>query len=781
MNNKLVYRKNTNFEKDDLSLWEKFKSIFLRWFYNPSPPSSPLAVDYQKPYVEHLLNCHRDVKGFFVAGAVAPLLGDVFVEPQLLPLAAISVESPSWADYSSQNRPSDTSPTSLWEWVEQSRALWIIGLPGSGKTSLLSQMALTLGKRLAEEEESSHQLPIMLFLRDHSPEIHKNPTYTLAEAAQDASSINMPDPPPSNWFSEQLKKGQCVLMMDGLDEVPHLQRRGVATWIEQQIKAYGNNRFVIASRPLDRQLLRGVTVLEVQPFTKQQVQRFVERWYLAHQDEHVASIKAQENAEALINLIGISQPPQKEMAFNPLLLTMIATCQGHLRSLDAQGSDHISAPQISSRADLYAKVCDLLLDRQVPEFDLTAAQKRRVLQPLAIEMMKHKRGFVSLDEARQVLYVPLDMISRNPNVSEFLQMVENQGLLCQEDGEYRFAQRTFQEYLAGCHLQEQRLERELVKGSCIQDSWWHETIRFYCTRADATPIIAACLRHQNDSFSILRLAIDCATGEVEPEMQHRLEKRLKEEIDAWRPGSMQHRVVSQGLLSLRLKSLIAVDETLYVSDSLITNAEYQLFLNETGAEQEAIPAHWSQAVYAPLDAVAGIRPSDALAFCEWLTERDPEGRSYRLPTIGEFKPLLSETAYWAREGRGQTIKLQNDATTQISLSALESRLCSALTRDLVENGESARERALAFAQELEQVRNPADALAKACEFTYDGAHYGTMNPSKANASHSDSQKQATHYQRFEQTRIAKFVTERLLRVLREDGTAPAPSPNTAPT
>ncbi|MGB0386050.1 MAG: NACHT domain-containing protein, partial [Ardenticatenaceae bacterium] len=770
MNNKLVYGNSSSFEISEMSLWEKLKNFFIKLFYKPSPPSPPLAIDYQKPYVQHLLDWHGEVKGFFMAGGAAPLLDDVFVEPQLLPLAAVSAESPPWAGYSSQNRASDTSPTSVWEWVEQTRALSIIGLPGSGKTSLLSQMTLTLGKRFAEEAASSNQLPIMLFLRDHSQEIHKNPTYTLAEAAQEALIINqMSDPPPANWFSEQLKKGQCVLMMDGLDEVPHPQRRGVATWIEQQIKAYRNNRFVITSRPADRELLRGVTVLEVQPFSKEQVQRFVERWYLAHQDEHVASIKAQENAQALSNLIGISPPAQKEVSSNPLLLTMIATCQDHLQSLDAQASDHISELLLSqSRADLYAKVCDLLLDLRVPEFDLTAAQKLRLLQPLAIEMMKHKRGFVSADEARQVLYVPLDMISRNPNVSNFLQMIENQGLLCQEDGEYRFAQRTFQEYLAGCHLQEQRLERELVKGSCIQDSWWHETIRFYCTRADASPIIAACLRHQNDSFSILRLAIDCATGSVEPEMQNRLEKRLKEEIDAWPPDSMQHRVVSQGLLSLRLKSLIAVDESLYVSDSLITNAEYQLFLNETGASQEAIPAHWSPGVYSPLDAVAGIRPSDAVTFCEWLTARDREGRSYRLPTIGEFKPLLSETAYWALSESGQTIKLENEA--QISLSVLESRLSSALTRDLVENGDLAREGALAFAQELEKVHYPAEALALACQFAYDRAHYGTMNP-------SNSQKEATDYRRFEHTRMAKFVTERLFRVLRQDGTAP----NTAPT
>src|SRR5262249_16901576 len=53
------------------------------------------------------------------------------------------------------------------------------------------------------------------------------------------------------------------------------------------------------------------------------------------------------------------------------------------------------------------------------------------------------------------------------------------------------------------------------------------------------------------------------------------------------------------------------------------------------------PDHWEHTSFAAGMAqqpVLGVRPSDATAFCDWLTERGPGIWQYRLPKAGEVQP-----------------------------------------------------------------------------------------------------------------------------------------------
>ncbi len=51
--------------------------------------------------------------------------------------------------------------------------------------------------------------------------------------------------------------------------------------------------------------------------------------------------------------------------------------------------------------------------------------------------------------------------------------------------------------------------------------------------------------------------------------------------------------------------------------------------------------------------VLGIRLSDAIAFCYWLTSHEPKGWYYRLPTIAESNNISvgeEDQGFWTREG-----------------------------------------------------------------------------------------------------------------------------------
>ncbi|MGB0386495.1 MAG: NACHT domain-containing protein [Ardenticatenaceae bacterium] len=713
---------------------------------------------HRKRYVEQLIFRYRDfdMKGLSTQGVFALMLEDLFVELKVAPRAAHDAT----VDPLNVSDELQEGTHSVWAFLGalplENQNLAIIGPPGSGKTTLLQHMTLSLvnGQKRVFNSPSD-QLPLLLFLRNHTQVISQKSDYTLAEAVHFSLLIgNMSDPPPVAWFEKYLKRGECLVMLDGLDEVAEPKtRQRVVKWVEQQIELYRKNRFIVTSRPFGYRSnpLRNVMVLEVQPFTSKQMRRFVERWYLANQiksyqkDDPGVRMKALEGAEDLIKRIRHT-PALSALAVNPLLLTMIATVHRYRSSLPER------------RVELYAEICDAFLGKRQQargmRINLTPRQKQTVLQPLAYHMMSRKQRQIPVDEALQVIAGRLKLVDPKQNGADFLRMIENSSglLLERESGEYSFAHLTFQEYLAAAHLLDQQLEDELLKGARIEESWWHETIRLYCSNADATRLIAACLKEDKPSVAALTLALDCESEalKVQPKVRMKLQSILEQGMEDIDPE--RRRLVAEALLALRLKRMTRVEENLYLDNSLITHAEYQLFLDEQRAKGNHFqPDHWPQHQFAPASGqkpVFGVRPSDAEAFCQWLTERDVQGWSYRLPIRGECEPigttehvaLAGESinnlieqpesknqllnawgGYWTCSETGSQYTLESKPTVELSISALEKRVrtdCNhamlrerarTLDRDLDLDFERAFDREVG--QQLENHRDVAYALA----------------------------------------------------------------------
>jgi len=668
-------------------------------------------------YRQHLIHRHRffDVKGLSTQGIYTLELERVFVDLTIAPRAVHQVTTDPIQLLPEEARRGQ----SIWSYLSleslTNQNMVIIGPPGCGKTTLLKHMTLTLvaGRKQRRKWNAPNKLPILLFLRDHAQAIQENPNLSLPEAVCGAlAGWNLHAP--ASWFESRLEHGRFLVMLDGLDEVADPEARcQVVAWVQRQMEACGGNRFIVTSRPYGYydHRLSGVAVLQVSPFTREQVERFVQNWYIANEimsaqkdDAGIRQDAAKGASDLLQRLHNTSD--LADLAVNPLLLTMIATVHRYRSSLPGR------------RVELYKEICDVFLGQRRQArglaMDLTPAQKQEVLQPLAYHLMCQRGREVSLDEAASVITGPLAQVSPSITAEDFLKGVEDESglLLERESGVYAFAHKTFQEYLTSAHvLGDEELEAELA-GRVGQD-WWHETIRLYTAQTDASPFIEACLTGDPPAIPALILAIECREEalKLEPAVRTRIEKVLTDGVE--NPDPERWHPIAEALLALRLQRMIRVDEDRYVDNTLVTHAEYQLFLDEKYSQEEYYqPDHWMSyrfPVGQGREPVVGVRASDAAAFCDWLTSREAGEWHYRLPHDGESQmsavEVASGVASWVQTAQGFECPLPGDGPV-----ILNRQLAQQLADDLDRTSQRALNLARHLVRDLERAGRLTNSL-----------------------------------------------------------------------
>ena len=425
------------------------------------------------------------------------------------------------------------------------RRFAVLGAPGAGKTTLMRYLTLIYANRQQRKllhPKAPKFIPVLIYLRDVRTDIINNPKLTLIELIntwiQRLQTIDPLKPPP-DWFANKLNSNECLILLDGLDEIADEQeRRQVSRWVDQQMYEYPKTAFILTSRPLgyeNAKLQQDVTVLEVQPFILKQVQQFIRNWYLeteirsqGNKDDLGVREDAKQQADDLFKRIRDS-PPLAAMAVNPLLLTMISTV--HRRGSALPGR----------RVELYKEICQVLLEKRQRAKRIhgliSASQKQSVLQYLALALMRNKtRSFKLSPKADSLIQQRLAMVSPNASTSnEFLKEIrEVSGLLiAKEAGIYEFAHLSFQEYLASVEIRESNLQQVLIKA--LQDpkqlSWWSETIRLYAAQGDSSDIIRVAI--QASRVDALALAFDCLEegDRVNPKVRQELETLLDQGLE----------------------------------------------------------------------------------------------------------------------------------------------------------------------------------------------------------------------------------------------------------
>jgi hypothetical protein len=359
--------------------------------------------------------------------------------------------------------------------------LVVLGDPGAGKTTFLNWVAHTVvGDRLGETEMAAETrlglsrplLPVLVRVADwldhmQRAEAQKSPgrptmmispewlPHYLGAGAQAANQGL-----DKTWFEERLKAGECLILIDGLDEAPdRLSRARMVRLAEAVGAAYhvaiGDSDhalpkprngcpMVVTSRPVayaNRSMLPGFQVVRIAPLGDEGIRNFLGRWSEALFPADAG--RAAAHRDGLIAAV-MTHSQIHRMARNMVMLTALAVVHWNEKRLPEQ------------RAELYESILTWLgrsreqrPGRETPERCLA------LLQELALAMQRHPKGRqvqVSRRWAAEQMAGEFGKAKSRRSVERaeaFLEQEEaDSGIVVGRGSDIGFWHLTFQEYLA---------------------------------------------------------------------------------------------------------------------------------------------------------------------------------------------------------------------------------------------------------------------------------------------------------------------------------------------
>jgi len=376
--------------------------------------------------------------------------------------------------------------------------LVILGDPGSGKSTLLQYIALQWAE-LPLKDLPLQPIPLLIELRTYVRNHDANKCQDFLDFLEKGSGITCQLP--QQELHAKLQNGDAIVMFDGLDEVfEPAKREEVITDIHRFTNVYKKVRVIVTSRVIGYkpQKLRDAQFdhFMLQDLQEEQVEDFIQRWHnLTYQDEAERERKRERLKRAIKDSSAI-----KELAGNPLLLTMMAILNRHQElprdraELYNQASRVLLHQWDMERALINAKIDPITIDYK---------DKQAILRRVAHFMQGNIAGLAGNlilgDDLERIISEYLKSIEINDvrSVARALmeQLRSRNFILCFVGAEYyAFVHRTFLEYFCAWEFVWQFKEtqsilidelKEDVFGKHWQDEKWHEVLRLIAGMIDA--------------------------------------------------------------------------------------------------------------------------------------------------------------------------------------------------------------------------------------------------------------------------------------------------------
>ena len=359
----------------------------------------------------------------------------------------------------------------------------ILGSPGSGKSSALRAHLLVWAAASPAQRERL-DFPVLVELKKYARD--RLPGSTLLQYMSTGGEARLRLSAAALESMLQPSSGRRVLLLlDGLDEVFDVRLRAQ---VVEDVQRFVNQHRSAAVRVVLTSRIVGYSGAELQvydfthcvlqPLDEEQISEFVRRWHAAVHAE--AEAETRKSREARLLQAVMSSDPLLQLASSPLLLSMIALVNDS-RELPAQ------------RASLYAECSRLLLERWKTEEAVqavrdtagasitlfTRAHKEALLADLAWRMLQQ-------DGKRLANLVPQDVLEavvlehvqrRRLQQAEpelvmqalITQLRERHHVICWLGAQsFAFVHRTFLEYYAALHVQQQWEAGRMSQAQLVQ-------------------------------------------------------------------------------------------------------------------------------------------------------------------------------------------------------------------------------------------------------------------------------------------------------------------------
>jgi hypothetical protein len=489
---------------------------------------------FTRLYTDVISSQHKYLKliGSVTPGMSRPLLEEVFVS---LRIAGFNQEqSDLYENSESLKKVTDQQSTvSFADAISQYKKMVILGGPGAGKTTTLSHSLLVFLQNKGKEKFGIEKslLPIFIPLRRLSGK-GKSILEDLISKESQILPTDLLDACPVKYFEKRLKKGGCIILLDGLDEVvDEKTHREVAGSINTLVSTYPENYFIVTCRIAGWQsLLSGdFKVLQSQDFSRDEIQHFVLGWHRAvitqakhtqFELENKDKIKEKDKFEKMWaehnqkivkpaieriskTILGAIEANNRILAIavNPMLLSLICLIH-YFKHILPRG-----------RTILYKQCIELLIDEWDRQRDIvlrqhdviTPVQKETVLREIAFNFQTQGIGEDSRSNLENFIGETAKRLGIGIPSTELLEEIELRSSLLTERSidVFGFSHLTLQEYLVAKHIQSNPSYRKLLYSNLDKQEWREVLMLYAGLLDDATDLITRITAEDNFDRKIL--------------------------------------------------------------------------------------------------------------------------------------------------------------------------------------------------------------------------------------------------------------------------------------
>ncbi len=692
----------------DLFQW---RALILRLTEADLLPAGTAATEeLRRRYLSRLM----ESAGFLALSGIDPAVAGSETDASLrldAVYTALLTQTPAAIEKLPDRQPRSSAAL---EQLNRHPRLVLLGDPGSGKSTFANFVALCLAGELLGDEQANLELLTAPLPQEKSggetpsPAWDHGPLIPVRVILRDFAARSLPDRGAAGtagglWrflageleragvagyaphLKQTLQRDGGLILLDGLDEVPEAEgrRRQILDAVKDFAASFHACRFLVTCRTYAYQRqkwrLPGFSEAILESLNQAQIRHFVDRWYA-----HVAQLGRFEADDAkgraeLLKAAIFGSDRLRPLAERPLLLTLMA-------SLHAWRGG--SLPE--QREELYHDAVLLLIDfweRRRVVVDASGmpivqqeslaewlrvdrGRVRRLLNELAFRAHASQPDLAgTADLAEAGLVARLLDLTANPDAepARLIEYLRDRAglLLARGVGVYTFPHRTFQEYLAACHLTDDDFPERLAELARADKERWREVTLLAAAKAArgsaAMPwLLADALGRAGDDaggahLAGLVLAESADLGYLSERLAARLERVRAWQVDllagselpardraecgrtAARLGDPRPEVssieelqvcrVPPGLFRMGsetkprwpvLPETPAADVTLdypfWIGRFPVTQAQFQAFVK---AGRYRVEAHWSEAIE------AGVWQDGILETRDWL------GREYR--------------------------------------------------------------------------------------------------------------------------------------------------------